>query len=864
MTSMIEENPGRLEKFLSCWKEDDGIVENITAWNKQEPRAAVIHSFPDDLDERLVGNLRSRDFKGLYAHQVESWQAINAGQNIVVVTGTASGKSLCYHLPAVNALLEDGSSRSLFLFPTKALAQDQYTTLTVMLRQINQANAGSGSDWTARSTAVYDGDTPVTERPRIRSAANIVLSNPDMLHASILPHHTLWEDFFTHLKYVVIDEIHTYRGVFGSHLANIIRRLNRVVNFYGSSPQYILTSATIDNPEEHAGALIEQPVHAVTRDGSPSGGKNFILYNPPIVNRDLGIRKSASSEAVHLTKTLLQSEIQTLLFCRARRTVELLLKNIKDQSGATSPGIRAYRGGYLPGHRREIEHELRSGKSRLVVATNALELGIDIGGVDAVMMVGYPGTISATLQQAGRAGRSRQESLAILIASASPIDQYLMQHPEYLFNKPTEKAFINPNNSMILYHHLRAAAFELPFQPGESFGLLNIDILREYLDVLESSGDIHRNKDNYYWIANVYPADQVSIRNISNKSILLQKIDMKQDAASASPDKAVAIGEVDETSAYWMVHPNAIYLHEGRSYLVQDLDVEAGRASMREVDVDFFTEPLRKVEIEKLGVFRNCPVAGGEISFGEINVSMKVTGYRKVRWHTLEQLGDEKLDLPETDLLTNGYWISISDETVEKLRESNLWLNDPGDYGPLWEQLRTLIRKRDDYTCQNCGMVEQGRSHHVHHRKPLRTFPSYVEANLPGNLVTLCPVCHKKAEINLRIRSGLSGLGFVLGHLAPIFLMCDSSDLGYLSEPDSKLAEGKPAVLIYDQAPAGIGLANAIYDMHDRIMSEARDLIQKCPCSSGCPSCVGPSGENAPGSKLETLSILDCLVGADN
>jgi DEAD/DEAH box helicase domain-containing protein len=335
-------------------------------------------------------------------------------------------------------------------------------------------------------------------------------------------------------------------------------------------------------------------------------------------------------------------------------------------------------------------------------------------------------------------------------------------------------------------------------------------------------------------------------------------------AASTSPVKAITIGEVDAISAYWMVHPNAIYLHEGRPYLVESLNVEAGSAALREVDVDYFTEPLRKVDIEKLGVLRSCPVVGGEISFGEINVSTKVTGFRKVRWHTLEQLGEEKLDLPETDLLTNGYWISLSDETVEKMRGSNLWLNDPGDYGPLWEQLRALIRKRDDYTCQNCGLVEQTRAHHVHHRKPLKTFPSYMEANLPENLVTLCPVCHQKAEMNLRIRSGLSGLGFVLGHLAPIFLMCDSSDLGYLSEPDSKLAEGKPAVLIYDQAPAGIGLANAVYDMHNRIMSEARELIQKCPCSSGCPSCVGPSGENAPGSKIETLSILDCLVGVVN
>jgi DEAD/DEAH box helicase domain-containing protein len=856
---MMEQTRTNLDQILSRWKQDPDIQENIASWNSVNPRPADIGPFPAELDERLADVLRSHRIKGLYSHQAESWQAIFDQKNIVIVTGTASGKSLCYNLSVINSLIHDPANRALYLFPTKALTQDQYTAAASILRQINQNEIGQHSGWKDRSAAVYDGDTPVADRPKIRVSANIILTNPDMLHTSILPHHTIWEEFFSNLKYVVIDEIHTYRGVFGSHFANIIRRLNRVTQFYGSSPQFILTSATIANPMEHAGALIEKPVQAVTQDGSPAGKKNFILYNPPIMNRDLGIRKSASSEALNLTRTLLQGDVQTLLFCRARRTVELLLKNIQDQLGDINPNIRAYRGGFLPEHRREIEHELRSGKSRLVVATNALELGIDIGGVEAVLMVGYPGSISATIQQAGRAGRGRQESLAILVASASPIDQYLMQHPEFLFENSAERAFINPNNSMILYHHLRAAAFELPFQPGEKFGSLDIGTLQEYLAVLQSSGDIHQQNNHYYWIASAYPADQVSIRNVSARSILLES-SMPGNMKSDPSIRKVTIGEVDETSAYWMVHPNAIYLHEGRTFLVEELNIETGHAYMREVDVDYFTEPLRKVEIEKLDVSRNRPAAGGEISYGEIKVSTQVTGYRKTRWHTLEQLGDEKLEMPKTELLTNGYWISLSDKTVEELRESNLWLNDPGDYGPLWEQLRVLIRKRDHYTCQNCGQVEQAHAHHVHHRKPLKLFPSYVEANLPENLVTLCPVCHQKAEMNLRIRSGLSGLGFVLSHLAPIFLMCDISDLGYLSEPDSKLANGQPAVLIYDQVPAGIGLANAVFDLHDDIMREARTLVRSCPCSSGCPSCVGPSGENALGSKNETLAILNLLV----
>ncbi|MHC1784770.1 MAG: DEAD/DEAH box helicase [Anaerolineaceae bacterium] len=857
---MINQSQTNLDQILSRWKQDRDMLENIASWNSVNTRLADISAFPADLDGRLVSVLKSNRINGLYSHQAECWQAVLEKKNIVIVTGTASGKSLCYNLPVINSLINDPANRALYLFPTKALTQDQYNNVAFILRQINQNEITRHTGWKDRSAAVYDGDTPVADRPKIRVSANIIHTNPDMLHTSILPHHTIWEEFFSNLKYVVIDEIHTYRGVFGSHFANILRRLNRVTQFYGSSPQFILTSATIANPMEHAGALIEKPIQAITRDGSPAGKKNFILYNPPIMNRDLGIRKSASSEAVHLARTLLQGDVQTLLFCRARRTVELLFKNIQDQLSDINPNIRAYRGGFLPEHRREIEHDLRTGKSRLVVATNALELGIDIGGVEAVLMVGYPGSISATIQQSGRAGRGRQESLAILIASASPIDQYLMQHPEYLFENSAERAFINPNNSMILYHHLRAAAFELPFQPGERFGSLDIGTLQEYLAVLESSGDIHHQTERYYWIASGYPADQISIRNVSAKSILLQS-SMESSLNGDSPGRKVTIGEVDETSAYWIVHPNAIYLHEGRTYLVDDLNIDTGHAYMREVDVDYFTEPLRKVEIEKMDVSRSRPTTGGEISYGEINVSTQVTGYRKTRWHTLEQLGDEKLEMPKTELLTNGYWMSLNEDIVEKLRESDQWLNDPGDYGPLWEQLRGLIRKRDHFTCQNCGLVEQGRSHHVHHRKPLKLFPSYVEANLPENLVTLCPVCHQKAEMNLRIRSGLSGLGFVLSHLAPIFLMCDISDLGYLSELDSKLADGRPAVLIYDQVPAGIGLANGLYDMHDDILREAHDLVRKCQCGSGCPSCVGPSGENALGSKNETLAILNLLVG---
>jgi DEAD/DEAH box helicase domain-containing protein len=849
---MNSPNQSNLEQILDQWKNDEGFSSNIAFWKTQEVKPANLVDFPSDLNRSVRHILEAQGIKGLYSHQAASWQALKDGENIVVVTGTASGKSYCYNLPVLDSLISDAKSRALYLFPTKALTQDQFFALDSVIAKLNYSERMIYDDWTGRSAAVYDGDTPLSDRPKIRNSANVILTNPDMLHTSILPHHTIWEEFFRNLKFVVIDEIHIYRGVFGSHFANVIRRLNRITRFYGSQPQFIMTSATISNPVELASGLIENKVFPIRQDGSPRGKRNFILYNPPVINPDLGIRKSASSEAVQLTKTMLQGCIQTILFCRARRTVELLLKNIQDQLSNRNSDVRAYRGGYLPNHRREIEKELRSGKNRLVVATNALELGIDIGGVEAVLMVGYPGSISATIQQAGRAGRGQKESVSVLIASANPIDQYLMQHPEYLFENPAEKAFINPNNSMILYHHLRAAAFEMPFEKDERFGSLDISTLKDYLEILEENGEIHQQKNRFFWIANAYPADQVSIRSVSAKTILLQ---------SGNTDKQITIGEVDESSAYWMAHPNAIYLHEGQTFLVEELNIETGHAVMRQVDVDYYTEPLKRIEIEKLEVYKKHSVPGGDIFYGEINVTTQVTGYRKIRFHTLEQLGEEKLDMPKTHLLTNGYWVSLNEDSVRELREANLWLNDPGNYGPLWEQTRTLIRKRDRYICQNCGLIEQGRAHDVHHKKPLRLFPSYVEANISENLITLCPECHQKAELSIRIRSGLSGLGFVISHLAPIFLMCDISDLGYLSEADSKLADGSPAVLIYDQVPAGIGLANGVYDMHQEIINEAQDLVNNCQCTSGCPSCVGPAGEKSLGSKNEALAILNILAG---
>lgn len=841
-----------VNRLLQRWRSDPAIAENIACWLTLPERSARWADFPDTLHPRLRQALQKSGLQRLYSHQAQCWDSAQAGHNLVIVTGTASGKTLCYNFSILDAFLKDPQTSALYLFPTKALTNDQRQSLLSLISAIVQDENPPEQAAINIPLSIYDGDTPRHERSRLRSRPGLLLTNPDMLHMGILPHHTLWAEYFRHLRFVVIDEIHIYRGVFGSHVANLIRRLKRISRFYGAFPQFILTSATIANPDELARRIIEAPVEVIDDDGSPRGERHFLLYNPPMVQKELGIRKSAGAESIRLAGDLLSYNLQTILFARARHSVELLLKNLQFQQPDIADQLHGYRSGYLPGERRAIEQQLRTGAARAVVATNALELGVDIGGMNAAILVGYPGTIAATLQQAGRAGRRSEASLAVLVASAGPLDQFLVQHPEYLFERSPEKALINPDNLLILLQHLRCAAFELPFSSEESFGNLPQALLKELLALLEHAGYLHAANGRHYWVAENYPADQVSLRSTSAQPVVLQAfIDGQWET----------IGEVDESSASWMVHPNAIYLHAGKMYQVEALDDQRHLAQLSPVQVDYYTETRSQIDIEKVSIQEQRQIIGGQKVYGEIQVTSRVIGYRRVRWFSHETLGEYPLEMPPSQLRTTAYWLCLDQTIVDGLRREGLWKNDPNDYGPNWTRQRNLARQRDQYTCQVCGQVEKGQAHHVHHKVPFRSFSSPEQANRLENLITLCPVCHQKAEIAMRMRSGLAGLGYVLHHISPLFLMCDAGDLGVHTHPSSPLADGQPVVVLYDQIPAGIGLSESLFHQHEELLSRSLELIEHCPCLDGCPGCVGPSGENGIGGKKETLAILKVLTG---
>jgi DEAD/DEAH box helicase domain-containing protein len=814
-----------------------------------------------------------------------SWELAREGQNLVVVTGTASGKTICYNLPILNDMMQNEDAHSLFIFPTKALAQDQLNELQSLLINLQvfqktveekgpendyaqdityDARISEVGNYSIPGASVYDGDTPLRDRQFIRENARIVLTNPDMLHTGILPHHTRWESLFRNLRFVVIDEIHVYRGVFGSHVANVIRRLKRIARYYGSHPQFILTSATIANAQEFAEKLVAEPIRLISEDGSSRGKKNFMIYNPPVVEPSLGLRRSAVAETVRLAGDLYQYNVQSIIFARSRRTVEHILTYLRESisSSTTNPltnainqvsqSIRGYRSGYLPKTRREIEEGLREGIVQTVVSTNALELGIDIGQMDASILLGYPGTIASTWQQAGRAGRRNNQSLTVFIASPNPLDQFLAHHPEYFFGRSPEQALINPDNLLILLAHIRCALFELPFEPGEVYGNTTVDEFNEIIDFLEVERTIHKSKGRVYWMAENYPAEKIPLRTASPMRVVLQLLDDR---------KPTIVGEVDIESAAWMVHPQAVYLHESEVFLVDSLDLDRGIAELSRANIDYYTEPKIDTKVQLVELQDSSKVPGGGKSQGDIVVMTQVKGFTRRRWTTRENLGGGDLDFPPSNLNTAGYWINLSQSAVEDLRESGLWTNDPNRYGPDWDRIREIVRSRDGYRCQVCGAVEERLAHHVHHKQPFRVFLSIEDANQLSNLITLCPTCHRRVEQATRIRSGLAGLAYVLGNLAPLFLMCDSRDLGIFSDPKAEITNGEPAVVIYETIPAGIGFSARLFELHEDLILSASELVSNCGCADGCPSCVGPAGENGIGGKDSAIAIIEVLAG---
>lgn len=630
-----------MEELLDVIRATPEIMVNVTEWRTIPAREADYADFPGALRPELRAALEEKGIRRLYTHQASAFQLIASGRNVVTVTPTASGKTMTYNLPVMQKLLEDDSARALYLFPTKALAQDQVAELQETVQTM-------GVDI---KTHTYDGDTPPTVRTAIRNSGHIVVTNPDMLHSAILPHHTKWVKLFENLKFIVIDEIHTYRGVFGSHVANVIRRLKRICRFYGSNPQFICASATIANPREHAERLIGEAVALVDNNGAPSGEKHFIFYNPPVVNQQLGIRKSSVLETRRLAGLLLKQGIQTIVFARSRVRVEILLTYlqdlIKDQLGPRT--IRGYRGGYLPKQRREIEQGLRSGDIRGVVSTNALELGIDIGQLQACVLNGFPGTIASTWQQSGRAGRRHETAVTFLVASSNPLDQYVIQNPNYFFERSPEQARIHPDNLLILLDHVKCAAYELPFREGDSFGE---ERLVDLLEFLAEERVLHRNGETFYWMEQSFPANNISLRSAAQENIVI--IDMTNGHR--------VIGEVDRFSAQTLVHEEAIYIHEGVQYQVEKLDYEEKKAYVREVEVDYFTDANLAVELKILHADRERHGNGYTTNYGEVTVHARATIFKKIKLRTHENIGSGPIRLPEEELHTSAYWITLSDE----------------------------------------------------------------------------------------------------------------------------------------------------------------------------------------------------------
>ena len=861
-----------IRQVLAELRNDREFMRRVAAWERLPARPAATAPCPASLDRRLVAALETHGIESLYTHQVHAIESIARGEHIVVVTSTASGKTLCYNLPVLDAVLHVPTTTALYLFPTKALAQDQLVALHELTATLD-----------ARiPVQTYDGDTPKERRRSTRAGqgpGGILITNPDMLHTGILPHHTQWATFFQNLRFVVLDELHTYRGVFGSHLANVIRRLKRITAFYGSHPQFICCSATIANPLELAqklldvghAAILPNSLTLIDDDGAPRGEKHFILLNPPLIDPALGQRRSSTLEARDVAARFLTAGIQTIVFARARLTTEVLLTYLRDAVAALGfdpQTIRGYRGGYLAEERRTIERGLRDGSVRGVVATNALELGVDIGQLGAAVLSGYPGTIASAWQQAGRAGRRNDISVAVLVASASPLDQYLVTHPRFFFERSPEHGLIAPDNLVILTLHLKCAGFELPFEAGERFG--GFDPVDDLLDVLADENLLHRSNNHWHWVADSYPANGISLRSGTEDTIVildtLANVHATAGRTSSASLSPRTIGQMDRLSAPALIHEGAIYLHEGQQYLVEKLDWEAGQALVKPVQVDYYTDASSTTNVQVLDELAHEEPGATTRSHGEILVTTLVTGYRKIKLYTHETLGWGEVTLPEQEMRTAAYWLSVSPNAAERLQAEGVLLL-PNDYGPTWNKAREAARARDGSRCCSCGAPERGgRQHDVHHLRPFREF-GYGRgvnnhdqlANALDNLVTLCPACHHRTETARGVRTALGGLAHAIGNLAPLYLMCDPRDIGLVTEQRSAFS-GLPTITLYERVPAGIGFSQMLYELHTELVAAARDLVATCPCDGGCPACIGP-GTGDSEAKQQTIKLLNVLGG---
>jgi len=782
---------------------DPAFRDCVVAHRVQPAEPARFAPLPAGLDPRLVPALASRGVTQLYTHQRAAFDHVTGGRHTVVVTPTASGKTLCYNLPVLDALLADPGARALYLFPTKALSRDQSAELQALMRgTLAEPGAEMG---VALGAAVYDGDTPPSERRVVRDRAHVVMSNPDMLHSAILPHHARWMRLFENLKYVVIDELHTYRGVFGSHLANVLRRLRRVCRFHGSNPVFIASSATIANAKAFAERLLELPVELVEENGAPLGERHFLMINPPIANHALGLRTSYLGVARRVASRFLESLVHTIVFCGSRTVTEVMTKYLKDLFRPRVdrvPRVVGYRGGYLPRERRGIETGLRDGSILGVVSTNALELGIDIGALDACVIAGYPGTVASTRQQAGRAGRRQGASAGVLILRSHPLDQYLADHPGFLLDASPESAQINPDNLQILVSHLKCAAFELPLEDGEAFGAeaAAADV-EGVLGWLEEHGVVRHTGGRWHWSADSYPATDISLRSVTSTNFVV---------VDTTGNQNNVIAEVDYSWAFTTLHEGAIYMVQSEQYHVDKLDWDRRKAFVRRVESEYYTDAQSYAKVKVLQILRgefpedDTGPDGVGAQYGEVEVIRKAIGYKKIKFYTQENLGWGDILLPEDIYHTQASWITVPAEIIHALGvPARVPQSD------LVDALHGL-------------------------------------ANLLHGLASLLLMCDGR------------DMGVVIGDQRREWFLHPSAPGQPREKPPEKF---DPTIFLYDQYSGGIGLAEALHPLFADLLRGARERLRSCGCPSGCPSCVGPEQEVGAKAKGIALALVDLLLG---
>ena len=767
-----------LSSFLP-WLEKQGEV----SWVRNlQPRSPRLVDLPAGLAPPLATALAGKGISALYTHQAECYRIARSRRNFVVVTPTASGKTLCYNLPVVQTLLEDPTARALYLFPTKALSQDQQS-------ELNEVALGGALPVKIQT---YDGDTPSSLRTAARSSGRIIITNPDMLHSGILPNHAKWIQFFSGLKYIVVDEMHSYRGVFGSHVGNVLRRLKRVAAFYGAKPTFIFCSATIANPRELAEALIEEPVELIDDNGSGSGEKTIVFYNPPVIDPIQGLRKSSATESQRIALELLRMGIKTILFARSRLQVELIasyinqsLENPNNENERIK--VSPYRSGLLPSERRAIEKGLREGSINGVVSTNALELGIDIGGLDAAVMAGYPGSTASFWQQAGRAGRRGSSSVAIFVGSAAPLDQYFARHPEYFLAQAPEQARVDLDNPFIFIDHVKCAAFELPFAEGGSFGggpgadetqrgadetepgagSERSELTAEALSLLEEEGAVRLTGGRWYWSDEGYPSEKISLRSATADNIVI--VDVTGGGSRV-------IGEMDRPSAKELIFDNAVYIHLGTQFIVKKLDIANRVCHVERKDLDYWTDAVVKTDLEVL-TEDELSSPGQSMLFGyavgDVLVRSQAEKFKKLRFHTQENVGFGEIFLPPEEMQTRALMLLFPKESAAG---------------------------------------------------------SFLERLDPATAA-----------------AALVGAARLLKSLAPVFVLCDPRDIG-VSERVRDPHFSIPAIYLYDKYPGGTGLSEALTGKLDGLMGAAYERLHGCSCGAGCPSCIGADLVGADGS----------------